>query len=327
MTHYSQVEDQDLPTPLHLDAWVEWNERKFGLTAVPLTFGAGGKAASLRSLLYVNGQGRVAMPPLSPHLPLSFTTTPTSKVDRIYSQWVDLAGALAEQIASRGIAGRINLPPTFVDARPFQWAGLQAEWRYTFVADLGTDTAPDSAVRKRLRKAQSRGYTVEVGGDPGELHACLLETERRKGFAHRLTRRDLKLIGDAMGPSHYRVYLVRDASGTAVSAGARLLSEGGWGVDWLQGTSPDHLENGANQLIYQEVFRDLRAQGVRLFDLGGANIRAVARAKSSWGHPLVPYISLTAPSATKHLRQAMVGSLGPVLPALRRARAVTRRGA
>ena len=268
MTHYSQIQDQNLASPLVIEGWVEWNERKFGLLAVPLAFGAGGKAASLQTLIYLNRRGRVVMPPLSSHSPLSFSTSPTSKVDRIYSQWVDLAGAFAEQIASRGIAGRINLPPTFVDARPFQWAGLEAEWRYTFVADLGTGGTPDSAVRKRLRKAQSNGYTVEVGGDPAELHACLLETERRKGFVHRLTRKDLETVEEALGPSHYRVYIVRDAAGAAVSAGARLLSQGGWGVDWIQGTSPRHLENGANQLIYQEVFRDLTAEGVRMFDLG-----------------------------------------------------------
>lgn len=310
MTHYQLVLDQTVVDPLTSPAWVAWNERRTGFTATEIVCGEGdANGAKLSCLIYTDDKGRVRMPPLNPYLPLAFRPSPTTKNDRIYSQWTELAGELADEFATRQIKGRINFPPKFVDARPFQWAGFQAEWRYTFVADLEKPVVSDSSVRKRTRKAETKGYTVTRGGGMVELLDCLNATEQRKGFGHHLSLRDLESLSESFDSDLFRTYVVRGRDGGAVSAGARLTSEKGWALDWVQGAIPSHLANGVNQLMYRAVLEDLAKDGIKFFDMGGANIKAVAKAKSAWGFPTVPYISLTSLGVANQVRSAAYAAL------------------
>ena len=79
-------------------------------------------------------------------------------------------------------------------------------------------------------------------------------------------------------------------------------------IDWLAGTDRDHVNYGVNQLLYANSLSDVAESGTKYFDNCGANIESVARAKSAWGFPLVPYI-VTRDHSVKGFAKKWVGKI------------------
>lgn len=281
------------PTVLGLEAWVECAST--GLRAERVSFAAkGSDLPRLDGVIFLDKRGRVRQPPLMPYLPFTFTPTPTDRTARIYRQWISVAALLAKDITRRGIVKFIALPPSILDARPFQWAGLNVEIRYTFASALPVDKSQfDSSVRKNIRRAADAGYFVERTHEWDAVMACLRDTESAKGFSHGLDASSLASSSRHMGDETFRGYVVRNSAGAVASGGVRLHLPGGTAIDWVQGTLRGYLSDGVNQLMYAHVLDDLTAHGASGFDFGGANIAAVAAAKATWGMPLVPYLRVS----------------------------------
>jgi len=201
------------------------------------------------------------------------------------------------------------LPPGITDGRPFAWAGMRVGVSYTYAIPLPMDPkAVSSSVRQKIRKAQSGKYSVSRSDDWAGILECLTATEGAKGFSHRIQARDLALGVDLMGEERFRGYLVRDHKGRPVSGGVRLHTPGHHAIDLVQGTQRAVLPDGANQLMYDFVLRDLTDEGATGFDLCGADIPAVAKAKSAWGMPLVPQLSIDGSSVSADIRRAAASS-------------------
>lgn len=309
-----------LPTPLMEDGWIDWSETVSGLRSRRRSYGQTG-APTLNIVEYTDRRGRVRTPPLHPHTGMTFLSTPTSREAKLSSQWLQMIDLWAADLATSGINGAVLLPGGAIDARGFQWHGLAAEMRYTYVADFTLSLPePDSAIRKRINKATRGGYRGEMCDDPDVIFSCLVDTEARQKFSHGVDARTLRELWNAMPKSAVRGHCVRASSGEVVSAGVRLVAPGGWAIDWLQGTKRAHLDQGVNQLAYDYALQDLQSAGAKLFDFGGGNIRNVARAKEKWGFPLTPYICLTQPSLRDwgkdgfRLGKAFMQCLRPVTP-------------
>lgn len=294
--HYALPEISAVPSPLASDAWLAWNESKWGVRARRVLYQEGGPSGSrLEGVTYHDARGRIVMPPLNAYLPFRFTHTQTSRMSSIASQWATLAEGLVEDLRSFGMRGTIVLPPGLVDARPFQWSGFSVLLRYTYIGSLPIDESRvESSVRKRIRKAVRLGYTASPSEDWDAILGCLEATETSQGFAHHLTRRDLAHAADALKTSLLG-HVVRSPDGDIASGGIRLCEPGGMVLDWVQGAIRSHLPNGVNQLIYRTVLQDATEAGGVLFDNAGANIKAVAQAKMAWNFPLVPALALRQP--------------------------------
>lgn len=277
---------------------VEWNEQTWGLRAQQLDYLPEGRSsARLRAILYLDARGRTRQPRLDPYLALAFESSAAPDSPQRERQWLSTASQLASDLNSSQLQGAANLPPGLVDARPLSWGGLSTTVRYTYVGPLPHDSSKtESAVRKRISKAIRAGYSFESHVASDILQRMLESTGARQGFSYGLKAGNLELLDDLVAPEVFRRYAVRDAAGEVVSAGARLVAENGVALDWIQGTEPAALNDGAVQLMYSGVLQDLERVGATRFDFGGANIPAVARAKSSWGLPLTPYISVSRPS-------------------------------
>lgn len=285
------------PDPLAADSWLQWNEDVWGLRAERVHYVPAGKdRPSLDGVLYLDRQGRVRLPPLNPYLPFAMNSTNTTRVERLSSQWLAVASLFAQNLSQRKTAGPIALPPGFIDARPFQWAGLRVELRYTFIASMPTDLSlTDNSVRKNMRKARDSGYTVGQSNDWSSIMACLKATELRRSFSHGVDELALEHAHELVGENSLHAHLVRNRHGEAASGGVRLLTPGGMAIDWIQGTKEEDLSSGANQMMYDYVLGDLASARVESFNYGGANIARVARAKAAWGFPLVPYLMVSTP--------------------------------
>ena len=277
---------------------VEWNERRWGLSARSVEYLSEGRsAARLRAVLYTDGRGRIRQPRLDPYLALSFESSAPEGGPQRERQWLSVASQLAADLAKGRLRGAGNLPPALGDARPFAWHGLTAAVRYTYTGPLPHEASrAESAVRKRISKARRSGYTFESHASAEDLQRMLDSTGARQKFSYGLNSGDVDALTRLLGPEVFRCHAVRDPLGEVVSAGARLVQAGGVALDWVQGTEPRALNDGAVQLMYAGVLQDLDEIGATSFDFGGANIAAVARAKSSWGFRLTPYVAISRPS-------------------------------
>jgi hypothetical protein len=280
------------PAVLGSEGWVRWVSEISGLTSEFVSYSSPGKdIPRLEGTVFFDAKGRFRQPKFGPYLALSYTPGAAAQTERRYRQWVSVAELFASDIVERGLAGSIALPPGMLDARPFQWAGLNVQLRYTFAAPLPVNSEqfqPD--IRRRVRRATEAGYVAERSTDWAGIMDCLLDTEEAQDFKHDLTVESLRSAHRSMGDESFRGYVVRDPDGTAVSGGVRLHEPGTTAINWLQGTRRSHLSEGVTQLMYSFVLDDLAAAGASDFDYVGANIKSVAAAKAGWGLPLVPYL-------------------------------------
>mgnify|MGYP000943308148 CR=1 FL=1 len=278
--------------PLALDGWLKWNEEKWNIKAERVVYTKNGKEyPKLEGVLYTNKKGQVLMPPRNPYLPFQFSDS-TNKNDRLYVDYQDIMKLFIDDLLRRGLYGVLAFPPGFIDARPFQWSNFIVEPRYTFIQDMNTTYEYAKHIKKNINKALEKEYSVEISSDWNAIADCLRGSEVRKGFSHDTPVEDLKKCSYLLGSDVFRGYLVKDKEGKPVSGGLRLVLKGGITIDWSQGAFYEHLKNGVNQLIYDFVLKDSKEAGARGFDWVGANIPPVALAKSAWGVPLVPYLTI-----------------------------------
>ncbi len=308
LTVCESVPEKGSVTPLDTPSWLSWNEETWGLDAQRVTYTQDADGPRLTGVLYKTKQGKVRTPPLNPYLPFKFHPTVTSRLKDTSSQWIPLATELAVDLRRRQVTNSVVLPPGFHDVRPFTWCGFRTQILYTYIGqlpyDLGTAAA---AVRKRIRKAERSGYSIARSDDWASIVTCLDETSQAKRFTYKLDARALARASALMGEENFRAYAVRSSTGQVVSAGVVLHAPGGVAVDWVQGSRRTHMQDGIVQMYYAHVLHDLSNARAKTFDFAGANISSVAKAKSAWGLPLVPYIALVPPNA-KHAAKTALAS-------------------
>jgi len=298
--------------PLFLEGWLEFNERRWGVTATPQIYGLeNATLPSLTTMLYLDAKRRVLQTPSSPYLPAVFRSSPTDAPYRLYRQWLQVIDLFAADLSKRAIVRTIGLPPEIVDVRPLLWRRFSVSVRYTVYLNFPYSTAfADHSVRKNARKATEAGYTSSREMDVTAVYECLKATEARQGFSHQITHQDLELIRNLMGDEHCRVYVARTSRGEPAAARVVLHQPGNRAIDWVAGTVGAHLRSGVTQQLIACTLADLEAAGATGFDFAGANHRNVAAAKASWGGVLTPYYvveAATLRAATRALRDLALG--------------------
>lgn len=305
-TDASSVTSGVLTSPFALDGWLEFNRVRWGVQPLKVRLSEGSSdVPAAHAVYYLNRRGQVWKPPTSVYLPVAFESTPTQSRARLDRQWLTVGGLLAEDMKSRGAAGRIALPPEIDDVRPWQWAGFGATVRYTFYLDLPySESLLDPAARKQIAKSARVGFSHERVTDLTDVFRCIADTERRQGFRYGITQRDLELARDLVGEDVLRAYVCYAPAGEPASARVVLHRRGGRAIDWLVGSSDDHLRTGATQFLLSKVLPDLHAHGAAGFDFEGANLPGVSASKSIWGGRLLPFYVIEAPNVLGLARHA-----------------------
>lgn len=295
-----------------LDEWIKLNEELWGLKAEKVCYTLPGKdLPKLETVFYLNKQGNIVMPEYNAYIPLNFTSTDTIKECQLYSQRLGVMKLLAADVKSRGYKGTIAFQPGWIDARTFQWEGLLVTVRYTFIGKLPYDESSlDVAVRKRIRKAEKRGYVVERTHDWEKVVYCMKKMSSFKKHPFCLSAKDIEQYYAYLGDTNLYAYLGISEDGKPVAAQARIVIPGGYCMDWMAGTDRDYISSGINQYIYSRSLTDAAKAGALYFDYVGANVELVAKAKSEWGFGLVPYIVLPDTSVQSKIRSVIGGLPG-----------------
>lgn len=182
--------------------------------------------------------------------------------------------------------------PDLLDARPFLWSGWSVLPRYTY------RLAPASAeehlqqfehnVRKKIRKAQEAGLTVQQVDAIDEVLTTYALAYRRHGTAPPVSQQVLAAVVErAIGARLGRAYVVRDAGGTSHGFQLLLLDRAR-AYALFAGADPECLRDGGFSLLLARVLGDLAATAHE-FDFMGANTPPIAAFKRSFGGTLVPY--------------------------------------
>jgi hypothetical protein len=290
-SHVSVAQEHSIGTdalsPLELPEWVEFTTWRTGLTAERKTI-IGRKGTEARAVFYLDRRGRIKLPSLNPYLPVVFLSGRDRPSGRT-TEWLELAGAIVEEMKRRGTANRINLPPSVQDVRPWSWRGFLVGVGYTYcVAFPFQDEGVERSHRRNIDKAAKLGLSVTRVRDVGPVLACLAETEVRKHFSHRIGQRELRQASAVLGEDHLRMYACFDAHAEPVSAAVVIHARGGWAIAWLAGAKTGRLAEGGNHLLWRYVLADLEEADAVGIDFCGADIQSIATFKSRWGASLAP---------------------------------------
>lgn len=269
-----------LPSPLTLDGWLAFNERKWGVRAERVRYPD--ERGALAAVLYLDRRGRVLLPRLNPYLPVEYEARRTVPY-RAIRAWNRAADAFAQDLRHRGLAGTIAFPPAIRDLRAFTWQGLRIGVRYTLIQDLPVAaTTADPDMRRRARRAAADGYRCELTDSFPDVLRCISDTEERQNFRYGLTIDDLRTLQASLGDG-FRAYICRDPAGRPAASRLVLHRPNGEAIDWVNGTQRAQLTTGASHLLISFTLDDLAKVGARAYDWEGANIPSVAAAKERWG--------------------------------------------
>lgn len=269
-----------LASPLTLDGWLAFNERKWGVRAERVRYP--NERGALNAVLYLDRRGRVLLPRLNPYLPAEYEARRTAPYREVRA-WNRAADAFAKDLRHRGLAGTIAFPPAIRDLRAFTWHGLRIGVRYTLIQDLpSSETSADPDTRRRARRAAEAGYRCELTDSFSDVLRCITDTEERQRFRYGLTIDDLRTLQASLGDG-FRAYICRDAAGRPAASRLVLHRPGGEAIDWVNGTQRAQMTSGASQLLISFTLNDLVKAGARAFDWEGANIPSIAAAKERWG--------------------------------------------
>lgn len=279
--------------PLFHPGWIAFNEEQWNLKAHPILLGPEkGTAWELSTVLYTKENGQLVMPPRNPYLPVHFECSGAKPGSRNRRMRMAL-NELAQLFKVKGLQSSVTLSPVVQDVRPFFWAGMTAEPRYTYHTGLTDYTGDmDSSVLKKIRKAKKLGYRCEITQDFYVVQKCLSWAESRKGFEHKIDASSLEKLSRYIGVDAFVAFLSFDQNEIPVGARISIFQSGGMALAWSAGIKTEALRDGVNNLLVEYALDYFRGRGCTVFDFVGANIPAVAEMKEAWGGELVCYYTI-----------------------------------
>ncbi|KAB1191222.1 MULTISPECIES: GNAT family N-acetyltransferase [Haloferax] len=198
---------------------------------------------------------------------------------------------------------RIICSPSYVDPRPFDWAGFAVSPSFTYRIDVATQSLDDvqaqfsSSLRKEIRKA--RGFDDIVVRDEGLEGARLVyddvisrynEQDEAFGMPWEFLESVVRDLGD-----NCRVYVARDPDGEYLS-GMVVPFTDDVAYYWLGGARASYGGVSINNLIHWTVLEDITHDdslaSIKSYDLVGANNERLCDYKSKFGGELVPYYTV-----------------------------------
>lgn len=287
--------------PMLLDSWIDFNCEKWQLSSKKILLGPKkGTSWELQSVIYLNSKNQIVNPPRNPYLPVEFKSSSDS-VFAMNNRKRQATEALLNEYLNHQIVSSINLSPLINDVRPFAWAGMRAEPRYTYYITLdGYRDRLRSGVLGKARKATKLGYTCELSHDFININNCLKGPESRKGFNHLIDAEDLSKLSDYMGDNLICI-LAKNSEGMPVGAWVSIILEDGLALGWSAGVETNALRDGVNNLLGDFNLNYFHTLGCQAFDFVGANIPSVATMKEDWGGELVTYYTIKPQSPRNQL--------------------------
>jgi hypothetical protein len=284
--------DKRALSPLFSEGWLEFSREYWGVRPERIKFSLDrGDCPGVEAVLLLDRKGKIVCPRTVPYLPISYFPEPGATSYGQYRDYLEVMGKLAKEMCLRGITHVLSFPPEISDLRPWQWAGLVAEVRYTFHYDLPFDASRIyQSTRRNIKATKKKGFTCDRAEKIEHVYQCLAQAQERQGFNYQISADGLRRAQSLMGPEACRTYVCYSPAGEPVATLIALSAPGARALFWLAGMGrTDSANYGFNEVLYEFVLEDLCRTGASGIDFVGANIPRVAAAKARWGGYLVPF--------------------------------------
>jgi hypothetical protein len=240
----------------------------------------------------------------------------------------DVAGALIPHLNARWDRWAFSSAPELRDTRPFSDMGCTVDVQFTYRIDLADAETMlerfDTNARRRIRRAEKDGVTVEVCAPTEEDLRTFEDHMRSVGERQGVTDEDFPAglfveIGRLVhGAGCGQLFVARSREGLPA---ASLLAT--WDTHraytFLGAGIPELTKTGATRALTWTAFQWLHAREHREIDLLGANYQSLRTHKREWNPRLVPYFTVTGgkmPRMTRreHLKAAAKHLVKSLLP-------------
>lgn len=187
----------------------------------------------------------------------------------------------------------------YTDPRPYAWANLDVETKFTYVLDVADESQDDvltsfsKSLRREIRDGEDLDVRIEREGIQG-ARAVYDDTVRRYEEQDRSFPLSWPYVRDLVTAleDRARVYVARTPEGKFLS-GITVLYSNDVGYFWQGGTRATYDNVSINSLLHWHVIRDIIEDppydSVTGYDLMGANTERLCQYKSKFGAELVPY--------------------------------------
>jgi len=200
--------------------------------------------------------------------------------------------------------------PAQIDIRSFRWQGWLTNILYTYCIDLQNTTLDTITASKRrsIRLARRQALVVEDDTDSDAVTDLLRKTGERQGFAPSVKWPQLAALREAMAGDLVIKTAFMPGDHTALATNISLADRRrGTAYLLMAGFDPSYADLQASSLVLWEALEHWRDQGLRVFDLVGADVESNVRFKMEFGGALVPYFQVSYVRTAQRVASALLG--------------------
>ncbi|WP_424357801.1 GNAT family N-acetyltransferase [Methanocella sp. MCL-LM] len=212
------------------------------------------------------------------------------------SAWRSIIGELCAEfsrLSPNYVA--LGLSPGFLDVRPFERTGYEADLMYTYIIDLERPVQAiwesiESDTKKSIKDASRHPLTIAQATDTATFTDLMRQGLKSQGetFFHRQSPEYLTEILEAF-PDHVRMYFLY--LGEDLIGANTLCSFHGHCIGWM-GNTAARQGFSANDYLVWEMLKKVKQEGCRTFENTGADEKRLNHSKTKFNPALVPWFYL-----------------------------------
>lgn len=242
------------------------------------------------------GVRTATLPPLCPTNSCVIAPPRAKSPAKVERHILSVTEALARFLQSQfGLATVANCP-AMNDIRSFRWLGWRANVLYTHRVDLQSIELNhlSKSRRRAIRKAAKADLVVDTYPDPETMHSLLAKTSRRHGFRSPVSEAQLVRLCNSLGEDLWWA-VARFGETRVPLAGYLSVIDRTRGVAYglLAGFDDEHGHTHASSFLEWHEIMTYKEQGLKILDLGGADVEANAEFKSDFEGQLTPYYEVS----------------------------------
>jgi len=234
--------------------------------------------------------------------PLVMPTSPKQrKREAVNREFVDL---LVDEldVGSRRSLLRVVCASGYSDPRPFDWRGFRVGQAFTYVLDLADESAESVKrgftrdLRREVNSLEDVDVTVAVEGAEmaANVREDVADRYEEQGETFPASAAFFEDLVAALG-ERARVYVARTGDGEYLG-GIVVLYSNDTAAFWQGGAAASHDGVSVNSALHWATITDLLedppVEGVRGYDLVGANTPRICRYKSKFGGAVRGYATV-----------------------------------
>jgi len=174
-----------------------------------------------------------------------------------------------------------RLPPEITDIRPFQWEGFSHKANFTYTRKT-SDLNFEYNIRSRVKKSIAKGIVPSLSDSFKNVWHHQSYDLKRFHFSDRLLQKLGHLFESWLGSGFMYIYEA-DCEVDIVGSSCVLYDKKkSRAYNLLISSANSNYHTGVHAALYNYIFKHLQSEGIKEFDLYGADLRGVADFKSSF---------------------------------------------